>query len=373
MLDYEGVWAERAAIDTDRRGCIATRLSGDRVLVVGGHNGSNGLFSAIRYDPIVDAWSQRAALNVRMVCGGAVTLNDGRALVIGGTNTYPDFDEHGNPIDERTTRDTVYSYNDSLNAWTQVSSMLESRAYFGVAITSDERVVVTGGAKRDTSGDSWTNLRSVELYRAAYNLWSQLTPMPAARRNHGSVSFSDNRVLVATGTDGNNRVTSVWLLDIDQNIWTTKAIIPETRVASVVERIPNDRVIVIGGDSDEGDPFTTYRYDYVSNSWSERPSSHDCPHLTESAIWDAGHTTFSDGRVFIVGGYVPGYTTDYDEDYTRTWIYDDRDASEVDPVPTMNVIRAWSAAHGNWPVSALASQTPTKNTVDTIMALSMAR
>src|SRR5262245_14224503 len=62
----------------------ATLLLNDKVLVVGGSDGTNALASAALYDPITGAWTSTGGLVTSRSWHTATLLPNGQVLVVGG-------------------------------------------------------------------------------------------------------------------------------------------------------------------------------------------------------------------------------------------------------------------------------------------------
>jgi hypothetical protein len=110
--------------------------------------------------------------------GQPTVMGDGRVIFLGSTGTCG-------------------LYDPASTKWSACPSMKTPRADFAVAIVEDG-LLVTGGT--DSSSKSPT--AAVELYELRREAWIELPPMPVARARHVALRLSDDRVLVAGGTDG---------------------------------------------------------------------------------------------------------------------------------------------------------------------------
>ena len=89
---------------------------------------------------------------------GAVKLDDGKVLVIGGIGPYGSF-----PL--------VEEYDPATDTWTTKARMLTSRAFSPAIEMQDGRILVMGG-----SGET-ENLDSAELYDPKTDTWIQVRRM----------------------------------------------------------------------------------------------------------------------------------------------------------------------------------------------------
>ncbi len=127
-----------------RESHTATLLKDGNVLITGGHQGRRAAMtiyaSAEIYDPNKGSFSAISDLTVKRHKHGAVLLNDGRVLIIGGS------DER----DSRGAYTNVEIYNPATKNFTKIGDMNLSRYKLqGTTILlKDGRVLIAGGANR---------------------------------------------------------------------------------------------------------------------------------------------------------------------------------------------------------------------------------
>lgn len=97
---------------------------------VGGHNGSEYLKSAERYDPEKDEWSAVASMGCRRGGLAAAGLG-GRLYAVGGYNGYKNVN-------------TVERYDVNTDMWTMVAPMKLCRSGLAMAVTG-QRLLAVGG------------------------------------------------------------------------------------------------------------------------------------------------------------------------------------------------------------------------------------
>ena len=130
-------------------------LGDGRILVAGGwrHSGLPAyvppLNDAQIYDPGTNTWIEAAPLKMGRAQHAAVTLADGRILVVGGMNSAP---LAGTEI-----------YDPAADTWTLVAPMAQSRCGHSAACEGG-LVIVTGGFNQGP-------LASIQIYDVAADAW----------------------------------------------------------------------------------------------------------------------------------------------------------------------------------------------------------
>ncbi|MGN6359460.1 MAG: kelch repeat-containing protein [Thermomicrobiales bacterium] len=136
-------WSAGVPLPEARSGYTATRLPNRLVLVAGGvtfqqdgHGGTSArpLASTFVFDPIANAWSAEKAMNVARTGTVAVSLTDGRVLVIGGDD--PAGGNQGI---------TTEVYDPSTGRWSLAGRLSPVRARFAAAALADGGALITGG------------------------------------------------------------------------------------------------------------------------------------------------------------------------------------------------------------------------------------
>ncbi|MBL9078795.1 MAG: hypothetical protein JNL08_14910 [Planctomycetes bacterium] len=118
----------------------------------------------------------------------AVTLTDGRVLVIGGVNT--------NSI----IQNTCEIYNPATNTFTPTGSMATARMMHAACRLADGRVMVAGGASAlDLANLTVTALSSVEIWNPATGTWSAGAAIGGARIAPALTLLPNNQVMVSGG------------------------------------------------------------------------------------------------------------------------------------------------------------------------------
>ncbi|MCX9193723.1 hypothetical protein C3Y87_20530 [Carbonactinospora thermoautotrophica] len=188
-----GRWSVAATMSTPRSLASATLLPDGRVLVVGGYESGtpDGLRSCEVYDPRADAWSATAPLALARdteETGGhrAVSLADGRVLVVGGYDTQ---------LEIYTASCEIY--DPATGRWQPAAAMGTPRGAAMGVVLADGSVVVAGGYN-DQAGA----LASAERYFPEQDQWVPLQPMSAARGGYATLTPLSRHRLLAAGGDG---------------------------------------------------------------------------------------------------------------------------------------------------------------------------
>jgi N-acetylneuraminic acid mutarotase len=116
----------------------AVRLGDGQVLVLGDHGGK---YEAVpetsrfvdRWDPVTQRWSETDSLPKARGQFAAVRLQDGRALIAGGTNT------------DWYSYSSAYVFDPATGRWTKTGVMGTARTSPAAVVLPDGRVLVTGG------------------------------------------------------------------------------------------------------------------------------------------------------------------------------------------------------------------------------------
>jgi N-acetylneuraminic acid mutarotase len=233
-----------------RGGFSTTRLTDGGVLVAGGaswdqRNGGQTtiLDTTLRFDPASGTWSDGPALAHARANHTALTLADGRVLVLGG--------EGGGWVAQAEL------YDPQAGRWAAAGALDPARGHFAATALADGRALVTGG----DAG----YVRSVWLADAAL-----FTPPARA---------------AAPGATATPRPAG----------WRTGAPLSTARSALTLTPLRDGTVLAVGGDTTTGATATTERYDPVADRWV-RAGDLAAPRQGHAAV------ALRDGRVFVVGG-----------------------------------------------------------------------
>ena len=271
-------------------GQTATLLPDGRVLVAGGSDlfPDLSLAGAELYDPRSGTWTATGTMIEGRTGHTATLLPDGRVLVVGGLRS------------DREPLASAELYDPRTETWTTTGSMAEARWFHAATLLRDGRVLVTGGMDNNgtnptpTSGDA---LASAELYDQGSGTWTATGSMATGRRGQTATLLPDGKVLVAGGEGLSPELglASAELYDRGSGTWIATGNMIDGRSGHTATPLRDGRVLVAGGRGSVGLVTLAGLYDPISGSWT-RTGNMTAGRYSHTA------TGLSDGRVLVVGG-----------------------------------------------------------------------
>jgi N-acetylneuraminic acid mutarotase len=290
-------WDVVGNLVTARQIHTATRLQDGRVLVVGGSNVTvNAIATAEIYDPATKTWSSGGSLSTARSYHTATLLPNGQVLVAGGLTANP----------QPVTLSSAELYDPSTNSWSSAASLLTARQGHTAVLLQNGMVLVAGGEPNDSQ---LPGLTSAELYDPSTNTWSPAASMTTGRFDHAMTLLQNGQVIVAGGLDPSNSTDngSTELYDPVANTWTTVGSLVTPRFGHTATVLPSGKVLVAGGamvvGSQATDLVSAEQYDPISQMWSPAAS------LAVPRVY-ATATLLSSGGVLVTGGNNPNNTDD---------------------------------------------------------------
>ena len=226
-------WTSVASMAESRFRHTATLLPSGKVLIAGGFSGSSPTASAELFDLSSGSWSTVSALPGRRYDHTATLLQSGEVLVVGGNNFMSLLSE-------------ALIYNSDTNSWRSAGTLSEGRSGHTATLLASGNVLVIGG-----EGGMDINRRalaSADLFSPSSGGWSQVAPLPQARRGHSATALNSGEVLVVAGW-GSSAVgekTSV-LFDPGTNAWQARGPLDVGRYGHTATRLQSGEVLVVGG------------------------------------------------------------------------------------------------------------------------------
>jgi N-acetylneuraminic acid mutarotase len=261
-------WTAVAPMLEGREDHAAAPLLNGRLLVTGGTNGVIGgeFASAEIFDPATDLWTAASAMREPRFGHSATLLADGRVLVAGGVVVTGAL--------QLQLRASAEVYDPSVNTWSDVGSMTESRYRHVAMRLADGRVLVAGG-----TGPGYGARASGEVFDPVTNTWSPAGSMSGMGLDmHAGVALDDGRAIVIGGRriegslfgGGTFTMTpSPWvhLYNPQTNSWSLGPSLPSDRKGHTATLAHDGRVVVAGGESDYGPLKRVDIFDPVTDTW----------------------------------------------------------------------------------------------------------
>jgi N-acetylneuraminic acid mutarotase len=303
-------WGDPKAMTTSRQEHASTLLPNGKILVTGGHSGSNLLNSAEIYDPSRQTWLAAGVLVAARKGHTATLLPNGKVLITGGTG----FDSM--PLA------TAELYDPNANAGEGRSSstgnLVHARVKHTATLLPSGKVLVTGG--QGLSNGVSAPLDTVELFDPSANqgagAWELLeTSMGQGRFGHTATLLPSGDVLITggRGLDPNNSLipltsTGVYAFG-NGGGWTSTGSLSHARayhtatLVSSTNSTPPWKVLVVGGEgldaTNNPTPLnTTEAYDPASQTWSVANSMSGWP----SNRSRHAATLLPSGKILVTGG-----------------------------------------------------------------------
>jgi hypothetical protein len=276
-----------AALHVPRAWHTATRLSGGKILLVGGTRAPIDFLAEVElFDPTTGSSSAAAPLHSSRHQHTATLLPDGRVLVVGG---------YGDP---GQWRDDAEVYDPRADAWTAVLPRYSHGVSHTATLMKDGRVLVVGGA----IGDGLLSARA-EIFNPQTDTWVEATPLESVRASHTAQLLNDGRVLVAGGFGYHDSAPAggdALVYDPQVDTWTATGPMVKLRIFSASARLADGRVLVTGGQpwtaTGPGAPTSSSEvFDPAANTWTPAAD------LSQARMMHA-LVLLPDGPVLAVGG-----------------------------------------------------------------------
>lgn len=265
-------------------------LSNGKVLVAGG---TGALSSAEIYDPSTEQFTVTGTMAVGRQYAKAVTLENGKVLVVGGKNA---------------TNDPLVSaelYDPATGTFSLTGSMSSSRgSYHSITLLQSGKVLVTGGSFAGAQGDIRGN---AEIYDPSTATFSAVSNnMSNARNGHGAALLPNGKVLLAGGRSlawGATTVTTADLYDPATNSFAATGNITgaarsmSNNYGGDAVLLPNGKVLLVGSHQDgcTASLNTSDLYNPTTGTFSAGPTMGTARQVN-------GATLLPDGNVFVSGG-----------------------------------------------------------------------
>ncbi|XXX77106.1 kelch repeat-containing protein [Sorangium sp. So ce134] len=276
LRDEAGPWTLTGSMSGPRHGHAATLLRSGKVLVVGGDGLDPALSGAELYEPTTETWAEAAPVSVRRDRATATLLSSGKVLLAGGD-------------DGSVSSASAQLYDPDEDVWTPAAEMLDGRSGHTATLLPSGRVLVAGGG-----GRTWSQA-SAALYDPQEDVWVYTSSMPVRRSDHTATLLPGGQVLFAGGANGGTALNAAELYDPALETWTETPTMNAARSGHTATLLPSGQVLVTGGTADGEQLDSTELYDPATDTW------------TLSARMEharSGHTAtlLPSGHVLVAGG-----------------------------------------------------------------------
>jgi hypothetical protein len=298
-----GEWERTTGLSSLRDAPVVVGLPDGRALMTGGAAGEgigwSSFSSTYVFEPSNRTWVRSGLLNTARTLAGAALLPDGRVLVAGGLFMDRDSGEQGR------TLDSTEIWDPRTGTWSRSGRLAQGRFQASAVTLADGRVLIVGGP---TSRENQPVPDvSAEILDPRSGTWSSAGTLSAPRRGFALVALDDGGAIVAGGRDYGRipapTVATVERFDPTTNRWTAVADLPAAVLGASGVRLADGRVLLAGGASDAlfetGLSRDAVLFDPATGSWTAT-----APMPTGRA--GASAVTVGDGSVLLVGGSISG-------------------------------------------------------------------
>lgn len=291
-------WTAAPSLAAARRDHSLTLLDDGRVLAAGGSDVDGApLASAELYDPVANAWSTTGALHTARAGHSATLLVTGQVLVAGGSGA------RGTAGSGTLASAELF---DPAGTWDGgVAPMTDARAGHRAVTLPDGRVLVVGG--RLATGRGETPLAWCEAFAPADGSWTPAASLAMPRAGHEATVLPGGTVLVTGGepapatVDGRYLVGSLPSAERYDHVadrWTAAAVLPGARAHHRAIPLRTGRVLLTGG---TGASAATG----LRGATGYDPAGGGSPTgALAVGRWDHTAVELADGRVLVTGGTV---------------------------------------------------------------------
>lgn len=212
-----------------------------------------------------DKWGSYSINSNISIEESTITLNQGKAYLIGGDNYVRIFD----------------TKNHTWSAGAQIPYQVSKHK----SVCFGNKIYVIGGAGNNASVE-----KRIQIYDTMTGLWAESVSMPHGVTDFSAVLFN-GKIYVIGGIDENNAdaVNYLQIYDIASNEWTSGAPMPMNAAQSNAF-FHNGFIYVVGGENNS--PLNTLqKYNIAENSWTNAPQM-------LSAVSDAEAVVYQD-KIYV--------------------------------------------------------------------------
>lgn len=299
--------ANTGGMTVARQSHTASKLPNGKVLITGGYSGSAYLATAEIFDPAgnggAGTFTATDSMDYARSDHAATPISGNRVLITGGQNgsvlnTAEIFDPAG---------------NGGAGTFTATGPMSTARRLHTATRLGDGRVLVAGGTTSTSISSSSTNITDkAEIYSPAADATGSFTQvinlMISKRREHTATLLNSGKVLIAGGLLSSNYLASAEIFDpatgaAGAGTFTATAspmAIGHGNHTAIL--LPSGKVLVAGGNT--GSTLSTYGPTSSAEIFNTAGGNFGSTAMTSARAFHAA-VAFTDGRVLLAGGNDP--------------------------------------------------------------------
>jgi N-acetylneuraminic acid mutarotase len=265
---------------------------GDTIYVAGGARPGN-LHTVLAFDTRSRRWSEPTKLPVGLN-HAAVAAHGGKLYVAGGF------------LEGNEATDIFRSYDPATNEWSKLPPMKLARGGGAAVTIGDKLYVVNGGPNPYGVENPEPPVPRLEVFDFGTRTWS-VAAAPPVGVHHTSAAVVDGKIYLAGGRFV-DEVSSATFSSYDPatDRWTRLPDLPQGKISSLSAVTAGGRVVVIGGDDEQGwedgEGFVSpmaWAYDPRGKDWARLPDLQVERHAFTAAT--------ANGRIYAVTGTIcPG-------------------------------------------------------------------
>jgi hypothetical protein len=236
-------WSTRESLGSARQYPAVATLQNGRVLVISGAFSDTQQWKLVTdaeiFDPATGKWSPAGKPKIARELARAVTLSDGRVLLVGGS---------GNGIEASPLAEAEI-WDPQTGTWSEIGSLATPRYGFSLVALRDGSALVAGGF---ASGEASAALASAERLDPATMKWKPAGQMASVAGNRITAVLPDGRVLLAGGIPASNStapIAAAELYDPATGAWTPTEPLPAARERGGTAPLADGSILVAGGDA----------------------------------------------------------------------------------------------------------------------------
>ncbi|MBS4015010.1 MAG: immune inhibitor A, partial [Candidatus Latescibacteria bacterium] len=293
----DAAWSTKAPMPETRAHHMVSPVINNKYYTFGGPLTSGGAQTnhVREYDVMTNTWTTKAAMTTTRSIGGAA-LAGGKIYVMGGCVTFG------------TGMNVVEIYDPATDAWTTGPAMPAVNHDFGTAVYNDTWIYVVGGGNWSTTSPP---VATVYMLNTITNTWTTATPLPAVFGGSPCCGVIGNKLIAATGYTAAGGANTVYVGTINTAnpgtiTWTTGLTKPGVLVYRANRAVSNNHLYVVGGNGPTARVGEAYKYDPVTNTWTQLPNKPTAC----SNVYGMGYT--ATGAMYYPGGYTTVYINNHE-------------------------------------------------------------